>query len=182
MSPRELSELEGVCLGLVCKHQPCTAYRVRQELKAAPSSHWQASAGSVYPLLQRLQDEGMILTVADKADGRGRRLLRITRQGRASFKDWLLAGTTPDLIYSVTDPIRSRTFFLNVLNRAQRDKYLDELVTEMERYLANTKDYLGTLSRTSDVDAYLGALGAVRLAEARLKWTREVRNAWQPRD
>ena len=58
MTTRVLSELEGVCLGLVRKHEPCTAYRVRQELKAAPSSHWHASAGSVYPLLARLEDRG----------------------------------------------------------------------------------------------------------------------------
>ena len=153
MTQRVLSELEGVCLGLVRKHQPCTATRVRQELKAAPSSHWQASAGSVYPLLTRLQDEGLILANADRADGRGRRLLGITRQGRAALKKWLLAGTDPELIYSVTDPMRSRTFFLNVLGETQRAAYLNELVKEMERYVMSTNEYLATLSRADDVDA-----------------------------
>ena len=64
---RELSELEGVCLGLVGKYEPCTPYRVRQELKAAPSSHWHASAGSVYPLLTRLEDKKLLVTSSDAA-------------------------------------------------------------------------------------------------------------------
>ncbi len=59
---RKLSELEGVSLGIVYKRQACTAYRVRSELKEAPSSHWRASAGSVYPLLNRLEANGLLVT------------------------------------------------------------------------------------------------------------------------
>jgi len=176
MTTRNLSELEGVCLGLVYKHQPCTAYRVRQELKAAPSSHWRASAGSVYPLLNRLQDENILSSEPDEKDGRGRIVLRITHNGRAALEKWLLAGTAPELISSVTDPVRSRTFFLGVLRDAKRADYLDRLIIEMERYLRETQDHLDTTSRNNDVDAYVGALGAVRLTEARLGWLREVRD------
>jgi len=177
MTTRALSELEGVCLGLVRKHEPCTAYLVRQELKAAPSSHWQASAGSVYPLLSRLEDEGTVVTTSDKADGRGRKLLRITRQGRTSLEKWLLAGAAPEPISSVMDPIRSRMFFLDVLGAAQQASYLDSLVVEMERYTRKTKEHLSTLSQTGETFAYLGALGAVKIAEARSEWLREVRKA-----
>lgn len=174
---RALSELEGVCLGLVCKHTACTAYRVRQELKAAPSSHWQASAGSVYPLLARLQNEGLILTSADKADGRNRKLLRITTAGRAALKQWLMAGTSPDSISSMTDPVRSRTYFLSVLSSKQRDGYVQKLVSEMKSYVTKTQDHLDSLSQADDLDTYLGALGAVRIAEARLAWLCDVRKA-----
>lgn len=174
MTTRILSELEGVCLGLVRKHGPCTAYKVRQQLKVAPSSHWRASAGSVYPLLHRMEDEALIVKTADSDDGRGRQLIRITRQGRAELKRWLLAGTAQELISSMTDPVRSRLFFLDVLNAAQRPAYLAELVAEMESYLGKTKDHLNTLSVDDDPCAYLGSLGAVKVAEARLEWLREV--------
>ena len=174
MTIRDLSELEGVCLGLVGKYEPCTAYHVRQELKAAPSSHWQASAGSVYPLLKRLEDKKLVMRISDTADGRGRKLLRITRQGRAALRKWLLMGTGPELISSMTDPIRSRMFFLDVLSAAQQTAYLDELISEMEHYLSRTKDHLGTLTADDDLCAFLGSQGAVKIAEARLEWLREV--------
>jgi DNA-binding PadR family transcriptional regulator len=177
MTKRVLSELEGVCLGLVRKHEPCTAYLVRRELKAAPSSHWQASAGSVYPLLARLEGEGLLVTKSDKADGRGRKLLGITQQGRAKLKKWLVAGASPEPISSLTDPIRSRTFFLDVLSTTERATYLDKLVVEMELYLSKTKDHLSNMSQSDDSFAYLGALGAVRLTEARLEWLHQVRRA-----
>ncbi len=177
MTTRVLSELEGVCLGLIRKHGPCTAYLVRQELKAAPSSHWQASAGSVYPLLTRLQEEGLVATTADTADGRGRKLLRITSRGRAALKKWLLSGAELDVISSVMDPIRSRTFFLDVLSATQRVTYVDKLIVEMEHYLKKTKAHLDSMSGTDGTYAALGSLGAVRITEARLKWLRDVRKA-----
>ena len=79
--PRLLSELEGVCLGIIRKHESCTAYRVRLELKEAPSSHWRASAGSVYPLLARIEEEGFIETTSDKQDGRGRKYMTVSTMG-----------------------------------------------------------------------------------------------------
>ena len=92
---RKLSELEGVSLGIIYKQQPCTAYRVRSELKEAPSSHWRASAGSVYPLLARLEAEGLVVTTSDKNDGRGRKLLKVTAEGRKSLQAWVIAGADP---------------------------------------------------------------------------------------
>ncbi len=174
MSKKVLSELEGVCLGLVRKHGPCTAYQVRQGLKVAPSSHWRASAGSVYPLLQRMEDEELIIKTDDEEDGRGRQLIRITRQGRAALKKWLLAGTEAELISSMTDPVRSRLFFLDALSSNPRARYLDDLIAEMEAYLEKTRDHLKSLSKEDDPTTYFGSLGAVKVAKARLAWLKEV--------
>lgn len=173
---RLLSELEGVCLGIIRKHESCTAYRVRLELKEAPSSHWRASAGSVYPLLARIEEEGLIETTSDKQDGRGRKHMKVSRQGRAALKQWLLAGTDPELVASVTDPIRSRLFFLDVLGESQQAGYIETLIEAVERYLRKTKDHLESVSGADDQYGYLGALGAVRITEARLEWLRVVRD------
>jgi len=61
-----------------------------------------------------------------------------------------------------------------VLSAARQPAYLDELILEMRRYLVKTQDHLGTLNEDDDPYAYLGALGAVKIAEARLEWLREV--------
>ena len=178
--PRLLSELEGVCLGIIRKHESCTAYRVRLELKEAPSSHWRASAGSVYPLLARVEEEGLIETTSDKKDGRGRKYMKVSRQGRASLKKWLLAGADPELISSVTDPIRSRMFFLDLLGASQQAGYIDTLIEAVERYLAKTRDHLENVSEADNLYGYLGALGAMKITEARLEWLRVVRERVTP--
>jgi len=171
---RKLSELEGVSLGIIYKQQPCTAYHVRGELKKAPSSHWRASAGSIYPLLARLEGEGLVVTTTDEQDGRGRKLLRATTEGRKSLRAWVMSGTDQEHISSATDPIRSRAFFLGVLGSSRQLTYLNKLITQMEHYLSETRAHLAQVSETDDVYDQLGALGAVKISEARLDWLKLV--------
>lgn len=172
---RKLSELEGVSLGIVYKRQACTAYRVRSELKEAPSSHWRASAGSVYPLLNRLEANGLLVTTTDKNDGRGRKLLKVTAEGRRSLRAWVIAGADPELVSAVTDPLRSRTFFLDVLSEAKRQNYLNKLIELTRLYLSETKDRLQQAKEGGDLYDYLGSLGAMKVTEARLDWLYDVR-------
>ena len=170
-----LSELEGVCLGIISKQQPCTAYKVRNDLKAAPSSHWQASAGSVYPLLARLEAAGLVAMSSDNSDGRGRKLLTVTPSGRKSLSKWVLAGADEALISSVSDPIRSRTFFLDALNAKQRRDCVDRMISELERFLQATESRLEEVPESEDLFGYLGSLGAMKVTAARLDWLRVVR-------
>jgi DNA-binding PadR family transcriptional regulator len=172
---RRLSELEGVSLGIVYKQQACTAYQVRRELKKAPSSHWRASAGSVYPLLARLEAEGLLRSTSDENDGRGRKLIKVTASGRRALREWVVAGVDMDLISSVTDPVRSRTFFLDVLGSSKQLELVDKLIVQMEIYLAETKSHQETETPAGNLYDYLGGLGAVKITTARLDWLLEVR-------
>jgi DNA-binding PadR family transcriptional regulator len=171
---RKLSELEGVCLGLVRKFQPCTAYQVRRALKASPSSHWQASAGSVYPLLKRLEEAGLISADSDENDGRGRKLLSTTTEGKQALKQWIADGTDPGTVASIMDPIRSRMFFGDVLNEKERRALLIDLIDQMESHLQETRERLASISETEDQFGYFGSLAAVRITEARLDWLKHV--------
>lgn len=172
---RQLSELEGICLGIIARHKSCTAYRVRQELKDSPSSHWQASAGSVYPLLTRLETRQLIVAKAARTDRRGTRQLQITRKGAAALREWIRTGADADPVSSISDPVRSRMFFLQSLGRAARVRYLDAVIERMQDYLAETKTHLARKRAASDRYDYFGSLGATMVTEARLKWLKRVR-------
>lgn len=171
---RKLSELEGVCLGLVRKFQPCTAYQVRRALKDSPSTHWQASAGSVYPLLKRFEEAGLVTATSDKTDGRGRKLISATDDGKQALKQWITSGTRPEMVSAIMDPARSRMFFLDVLPSKQRKSYINELIDQMERHLLDTRLRLETVPESQDQFGHFGALAAVRMTEARLDWLKHV--------
>ena len=66
-------------LGLLAE-QPMHGYQVMQELAERSGGRWHPSAGSVYPTLQQLQDEGLV--VAEDRDGR--RTFALTDAGRAA--------------------------------------------------------------------------------------------------
>lgn len=59
------------------QEQPRNGYQVIQEIERRSGGLWRASAGSVYPALQQLQDEGLVEAVEEG----GRRELRLTPEG-----------------------------------------------------------------------------------------------------
>src|SRR6185503_7217303 len=70
-------EVRGLILTAL-KDQPMHGYQVIQELEAQTEGRWRPSAGSIYPTLQQLTDEGLLTA----ADVEGRRVYSITDAGR----------------------------------------------------------------------------------------------------
>jgi len=60
--------------------RPMHGYEVIQELEAQSGGRWRPSAGSVYPTLQQLADEGLV--TSEEIDGR--RTYTLTDAGRAA--------------------------------------------------------------------------------------------------
>jgi DNA-binding PadR family transcriptional regulator len=67
----------------VLARQPMHGYQVMQELEARSGGRWRPSAGSVYPTLQQLEDEGLVRS--EEVDGR--RTYTITDAGRTALAD-----------------------------------------------------------------------------------------------
>jgi DNA-binding PadR family transcriptional regulator len=72
--------VRAAILDLLSEGQPWNGYQIIQEISARTQGVWRPSAGSVYPALQQLEDEGLIQ--ADAGEDR-RRLYTLTEQGRA---------------------------------------------------------------------------------------------------
>jgi DNA-binding PadR family transcriptional regulator len=64
---------------LLLGEQPYNGYQIMQELERRSQGTWRPSAGSIYPALQQLEDEGLIIA-EDK-------LYRLTLAGTAHLKE-----------------------------------------------------------------------------------------------
>jgi DNA-binding PadR family transcriptional regulator len=64
---------------LLLAEDPRNGYQIMQEVERRSEGVWRPSAGSVYPALQQLEDEGLI----SSRESDGRKLFVITDQGRA---------------------------------------------------------------------------------------------------
>lgn len=64
---------------LLLAEEPRNGYQLMQELEERSGGAWRPSAGSIYPALQLLEDEGLIRS--EQVDGR--KLLHLTDAGRA---------------------------------------------------------------------------------------------------
>ena len=63
--------------------KPMHGYQVIQELESRSGGRWRPSAGSIYPTLQLLEDEGLV----SSAEEDGRRVYRLTDEGRKAAED-----------------------------------------------------------------------------------------------
>ena len=64
--------------------RPMHGYEMIQEIEQRSRGSWRPSPGSIYPTLQLLEDEGLI--VAEAAEG-GRKSFRLTETGRTAQAD-----------------------------------------------------------------------------------------------
>jgi DNA-binding PadR family transcriptional regulator len=63
----------------VLSEQPMNGYQIIQQIAERSGGAWKPSPGSVYPTLQQLEDEGLVLGT----ESEGRRTLRLTEEGSA---------------------------------------------------------------------------------------------------
>ncbi|MFG2002788.1 PadR family transcriptional regulator [Spirillospora sp. NPDC048911] len=85
--------------------EPRNGYQIIQEINARSQGAWKPSPGAVYPALQQLADEGLIVG----EEGEGRKTFRLTDEGRAYVGEhadevsepW--AEMTPDFGEGVSD-------------------------------------------------------------------------------
>jgi DNA-binding PadR family transcriptional regulator len=63
--------------------QPMHGYQIIQEIAERTGALWQPSPGSIYPVLQQLEDEGLILIEQTE----GRKVANLTEAGRAYVEE-----------------------------------------------------------------------------------------------
>lgn len=120
MRRRPPSELECFTLGLIWQLGPCSPYEVRRHMQASPSTQWSGSAGSIYPLMSRLEKAGLLSGKAARNGARRRREYAVTPAGLAALRAWVGPPLSPEVITVAHDPLRSRARFLELLSPPQR--------------------------------------------------------------
>jgi DNA-binding PadR family transcriptional regulator len=73
-------DVRAAILDLLAEGQPWNGYQLIQEIGARTQGVWRPSAGSVYPALQQLEDEGLISAQAGEDR---RRMYTLTDEGQA---------------------------------------------------------------------------------------------------
>ena len=170
---RNITEIEGGVLAIIGIKGPCTPYLVRKEFQQSPTPFWSGSAGTIYPLIERLTRGKLISETSQPNDIRGSKLYILTDEGKKALKQWLNQPTSPTVFGTPPDPLRSRIEFLGFLTPQERKSFLAEVRTELEKHL---KDVIKN-SEECDPSNYfyeLSTRGSVFAAQARLDWIVEI--------
>jgi DNA-binding PadR family transcriptional regulator len=77
--------LDPVVLGVLATG-PLHGYAVIEELKARSGGELDLAEGTVYPVLHRLERRGLLRSAWSQAEGRRRRVYRLTASGRRELE------------------------------------------------------------------------------------------------
>jgi len=167
------TELEHCVLAVLAREGPATAYRIRNFLGISLSSYWSGSAGAIYPLLERLVASGAVRTEETPFGTRTRRRYSLTRRGRTLVRKWLAAPVAEAVVAHTYDPVRTRVFFLDLVDADAARDYVTSAIAGTERAVARHRAELGETPDLSPIER-IGRRGAIRELEARLGWLREI--------
>jgi DNA-binding PadR family transcriptional regulator len=168
-----LSELEACVLALIWADGPATPYAVRQVFLKSPTPQWSGSAGSIYPLIERLERRMLIRSVPHSTGERQARLFSVAPAGRRALKRWL----DPDIPARVAglppDPLRTRIRFLGAVPTGAQREFLAAARRAVDEHLRiQLRDYKSR--RKKGGFEYWMARGALMAMRARRAWLSEM--------
>ena len=132
-------DVRSAILDLLAGEHAWNGYQIIQEIAERTQGVWRPSAGSVYPALQQLEDEGLI---SPEGEGR-RRMYRLTAEGRAYVeahadelrRSWDAAGRADESALELGGMIRQVMMAVMEVRRAGSASQL----AEARRVLAETR-------------------------------------------
>ena len=112
-----VNEAEGPVLGLLARVQPLSRYQILRFFQNSPARFQNVSKGSLYPLVSRLRDRGLI--ESRSGDGpHGAPVYFLTETGRTALRNWTKRLDSRDML--PLDAVEQRVFSLVELPPAER--------------------------------------------------------------
>jgi len=170
-----LSDLEFCVLGIVWKKAPCTAYAVRKEFIESPSTHWSGSAGSIYPLVRRLEEKGLLRSVAGTRGRRPHRAYAITTAGRKELRQWISPPLPPRVAATTYSPLRTRMYFLAALRPQKQIEFLDNALDALRGEVDTMRSVCDRYRDDGDLFSRLASLSGLYALRSQIKWIDAVR-------
>jgi DNA-binding PadR family transcriptional regulator len=142
--------LEYILLGFL-KRCELSGYGLKQCMARTTAHFFDASFGSIYPALKRMEERGAI-TVRDVVEGgKLKKLYAITEAGSKEFIDWLAqpiecSKTRPDPLVKL--------FFYGFLPKDKAMENLEKYIVDTQKILKGLQAYEPEVKRISDAYQY----------------------------
>jgi DNA-binding PadR family transcriptional regulator len=159
-----VNEHEGAVLGLISRSQPLTRYQLYKAFQQSPTTTYNTSKGSLYPLVTRLIERGLV-GVEENKSRRDAELLSLTRSGYAALTRWI-EQTGPQHSF-INDPMLLRVMALSDVSREERIRWIADakgLLLDRKHQLLDYEE-----SAASPYDDIVHGT-AIAILDAKLEW------------
>lgn len=160
-----LTENEGSLLALVRRREPVTAYELVKIYEQSPTTTINSSKGSVYPMIKRLKQRGLLAAARVPGDGRNAETLSCTDAGEAAVRRWVSDLRLEHTL--IGDPMRTRVLSLEMLSRDEKIAWISEAKALTKRKRDELEAYAQSVSVPFQDVVHSSALEAV---DGKLRW------------
>lgn len=145
------------------REAPMHGYQIIQELSERSGGIWRPSAGSVYPTLQQLQDEGLLRS--EERDGR--RVFELTDAGRAEADGYARRGHEPWKLEGADDAHDFRKALMLLMKASLQVSQAGrpETIAEARRILVDARRSMYRLLADDDLEEEDASTGDARSDE-----------------
>lgn len=109
------SNVENIILGCLSL-QPMSGYEIKRLISFSTSLFYNASYGSIYPTLKKLEEGGQLIANEVVENGRFKKIYALTQQGRQDLLEWLEDPPKPIVM---KNDMLVRLFFYHNLSQAR---------------------------------------------------------------
>lgn len=178
ISKRGFSELENIVLAMICFGYD-TGYSLIQEMKRARGGRWSTRSGAVYRILRKLQKLGYVNSESARTGSRESLKVMATEAGHDYVREWVASPMPFSELAMLSDPMRSRAYFLSTLPPKERIEVVTQWIAENASFIHSIqKDVDSTfwLGRKDDPFKLAAYRELVQLASARGRWLQEIKD------
>jgi len=168
------SELEYLILAMVGE-QINSGYAMRKEMNRMRGGRWSAESGSVYRVLRRLEQDGLVKEARRVGvPNRERTEYELTQPGQSLLQSWLSFPPDRAELAFMIDPLRTRAYFLSRLKLSDQSRVVKNWLQESKLFVHDLERDLQLSSANEDPIRHLAQQNLLYLAEARHEWLRKL--------
>ena len=172
MATPDTSILGYALLGLI-QRKPSSGYDLRKTFAETALGNYSSSPGAIYPALDRLESQRLILGVLEDTAGmRRRRLYRITPKGSTELKKWLTRPIEPPHVKRGVSELMLRFAFMDqALGRNAAVGFLQQFRAALKPYVSGLEAALKANADRMPLSGRLALECGIRSYHSLYDWT-----------
>ena len=168
------SELEYLILAMVAE-EINSGYAMRKEMNRMRGGRWSAESGSVYRVLRRLEQDGLVREARRVGvPNRERTEYELTTPGESLLQSWMMFPPDRAEMAFIVDPLRPRAYFLSRLKSGDQVRVVKNWLQESKSFVQDLQRDLQITAANEDPTRHLAQQNLLFLAEARHEWLRKL--------
>ncbi len=152
-----------------------TAYALMRAFAESGAGYYRSRASSVYPLVARLTESGLV--VGEAVTGRADKSYRLSPAGSAELKAWVSPPFAPEDFVCGLDLFRARAHSIDLLAPDEQEAFFHSVSDGLEELLEKLEELVRAYRAKGDEVYVVASMGAVFETRARLQWVRFARES-----